>query len=55
MLLKLEAEKEREMIVQGVKERPKRKYEGLKARVEGRGTKDERVVDRIVSEQRMWW
>lgn len=48
MLLKLESEKERDLLVKGNKERPKRKYEGLKARVEGKGTKDERVVDRIV-------
>lgn len=49
MLLKLESEKERDLVVKGSKERPRRKYEGLKARAEGKGTKDERVVDRIVS------
>jgi hypothetical protein len=53
MLLKLESEKERDLLVKGNKESPKRKYEGLKARVEGKGTKDERVVDRIVGDYLM--
>jgi hypothetical protein len=48
MLLKLESEKERDLVVCGSKQRPKRKYDGLRARVEGKGTKDERIVDRIV-------
>ena len=49
MLLRLEAEVDRQYLVDGVRERGKRKYEGLKAKVLDKGTKNERVVDRIVS------
>lgn len=49
MLLRLEAEQARQFLVDGTKEVVRRKYEGLGARVEGRGTRDERVVDMIVS------
>lgn len=48
MLLRLEAEMDRQHLVDGVRERGKRKYEGLKAKVVDRGTKTERVIDRIV-------
>lgn len=49
MLLRLEAEQSRQHHVEGTKEVIKRKYEGLRARVVGKGTRDERVVDHIVS------
>ena len=49
MLLRLEAEAERKNLVDGVRERGKRKYGGLKAKIVDQGTKTERVVDRIVS------
>lgn len=55
MLLRLEAEKEREHIVQGLRETPRRKYDGLRAKVVDRGTKEERTIDRIVSADcRVW-
>lgn len=43
MLLRLEAENEREMVHDGIIESRKRKYDGLKARKVG-----ERIVDLIV-------
>lgn len=49
MLLKLENENRRSEVIQGKKEVVKRKFEGLKAKVLGKGTKEERVVDIIVS------
>ena len=49
LLLQLESEKERGYVVDGTKEIGAKKYGGLKARVEGKGTKDERSVDRIAS------
>ena len=49
MLLRLEAEMERQYLVDGFRERRKRKYEGLKAKIVDRGMKTERVVDRIVN------
>ncbi len=48
MLLKLEAEVDRQYLVEGVRERGRRKYEGLKAKIVDRGSKNERIIDRIV-------
>jgi hypothetical protein len=48
MLLRLEAEKDRDFLAMGDKEVRIRKYSGLQAKVKGGGTKDERVIDHIV-------
>ena len=49
MLLRLEAEVDRQHLVEGVRERGKRKYQGLKAKTLDLGLKTERIVDRIVN------
>ena len=49
MLLRLEAERERELVADGWKETGRKKYEGLRSKLVGKGTKEERVVDLIVS------
>ena len=48
MLLRLEAELDRKHHDGGVREKQKRKYEGLRPRLVGKGTKEERLVDMIV-------
>jgi hypothetical protein len=49
MLLRLEAEVTRQDLHDGLLENRRCKYEGLRAKVVHKGTKAERIVDRIVS------
>jgi hypothetical protein len=53
MLLRLEAEIERERLDGGVRESKVLKYDGLKRRVNGEG-KAQRVVDIIVNFRTVW-
>lgn len=49
LLPRLEAEVERDRIVNGVREVSRKKYDKLRPKILDKGTKDERVVDRVVS------